>query len=75
MAHRQTASVTVTVLDVNDITPMCSMSVYNIQISENIPVRSQVLTIEAFDDDSGENSELEFSITGGDIGVFQIDGR
>lgn len=54
---------------------MCSMSVYRVQISENTPVRSQVLTIEAFDDDVGQNSELEFSITGGDIGVFQIDGR
>ena len=72
--NRQQASVRVTVEDINDVTPTCSMSTYPVEILENSPIGLRVLTVEATDNDSGENAVVSFSITAGNIGVFRIDG-
>ena len=55
--------------DVNDNTPMFESDSYSLIISELTPISSLLLTLAAYDlDPPGVNSEVEFSITGGNEG-------
>ena len=53
------------ILDINDHSPVFSQSVYSLAVSESISVGSQILQVNASDQDSGTNSELIFSILSG----------
>ncbi|XP_078597383.1 protocadherin Fat 4-like [Branchiostoma floridae x Branchiostoma japonicum] len=65
LTRSATATVFVTVSDVNDVTPVCSPSFYAVSVSENADVTSSVTMVTCSDDDVDENAELDFSITAG----------
>ena len=65
------ATVTVEVLDVNDVTPRFTQEIYNAAIVENRPAGASVVMVTATDDDEGANGMVRYSLIGGDIGVFQ----
>ena len=62
------ATLEVELLDVNDHTPILSvMPTYlGLNISESIPVGTDILHLAASDEDSGSNAEVTFSIFSGD---------
>jgi len=69
-------NVSITVNDVNDNAPVFQATPYTASIAEDAGTSTSVATVSATDDDSGVNSQLSFSITGGNTGnVFQIDGN
>ena len=76
-----TAAVMVTVLDLNDSPPQFTFTVpYTATLAENAPQGTAIMTtppLEASDADSaGANSDITFSIAGGDpSGFFTIDSR
>ena len=57
-----TATVTVTVNDVNDNKPQFSAPVYDIHINENTPAGTTVLTLTATDQDSTSNALLRYDL-------------
>ena len=63
---------TVTVLDVNDNSPVFVQSPYAVQMPENVAIFFPVVTVEAVDDDIGTNAVITFSIADG-RDTFQID--
>ena len=66
---------TVTVLDVNDESPVFSQSQYNVTLSEDIAVSSRpVLAVRAVDRDIGLAGQVRYSITAGDgTDKFHVD--
>ena len=67
--------VTVVIDDANDSPPTLESSRYILILSELTPVDSLLMTLSAYDlDTPGENSEFQFSITGGnEVGNFDVD--
>ena len=66
-------SVTIYVLDANDLPPVFDQQRYNVSISEAVPVGHSAVQVVATDGDTGTNAEIEYSIPGGNIGnVFSI---
>ncbi|PKU47422.1 protocadherin-23 [Limosa lapponica baueri] len=71
-----TATVLITVLDVNDNSPVFSSPEYHIHIKESIPVGSHVTEVSANDHDAGTNAEITYAIiSGNDRGHFHLDGK
>ncbi|XP_038157743.1 protocadherin alpha-8-like isoform X6 [Cyprinodon tularosa] len=74
-----TAQIVITVLDNNDNSPVFSSSLYKARISENIPVGSTVIVLNAVDADDGINAEIQYSLRtkGQDqvLDLFQIDSK
>ncbi|XP_047441827.1 protocadherin alpha-3-like [Mugil cephalus] len=74
-----TSQIIITVLDINDNHPVFSRSLYKLQIPENLPLGSTVITLNATDVDEGLNSEIEYSLRkkGQDqiLDLFQIDSK
>ncbi|XP_054238920.1 protocadherin-23 [Indicator indicator] len=71
-----TATVLITVLDVNDNPPVFSSPEYHIHIKESIPVGSHITEVTANDCDAGTNAEITYAIiSGNDRGHFRMDGR
>ncbi|NXN11406.1 PCD23 protein, partial [Indicator maculatus] len=71
-----TATVLITVLDVNDNLPVFSSPEYHIHIKESIPVGSHITEVTANDCDAGTNAEITYAIiSGNDRGHFRMDGR
>ncbi|XP_058263785.1 protocadherin gamma-A11-like isoform X18 [Hemibagrus wyckioides] len=72
-----TVKITVTVIDVNDNSPVFSQTIYRVSLSENIPRDSLVVTVSATDMDKGSNSEVTYSFsqsTGKEsVDLFSID--
>ncbi|XP_073932905.1 protocadherin gamma-A7 isoform X7 [Castor canadensis] len=56
-----TANIQVTVVDVNDHTPVFSLSQYQVTVPENVPVGTRLLTVNAIDPDEGFNGEVTYS--------------
>ncbi|XP_041516121.1 protocadherin gamma-A7 isoform X7 [Microtus oregoni] len=56
-----TASIRVTVVDVNDHTPVFSLPRYQVTVPENVPVGTRLLTVNAVDLDEGVNGEVTYS--------------
>ena len=67
------ATVTIEVLDVNDVTPQFTQEIYNAAIVENRPAGASVVMVTATDDDEGANGMVRYRVIGGDVGVFQLD--
>jgi len=61
------------ITDANDHTPQLSQLTYNVSISEMMPFGSPVVTLEATDDDVGENARLTYTISGADPQFFYAD--
>ncbi|XP_039669253.1 protocadherin alpha-4-like [Perca fluviatilis] len=74
-----TSQIIINVLDTNDNNPVFSRSLYKIQIFENLPPGSIVISLNATDADEGLNSEIEYSLRkkGQDnvLDLFQIDSK
>ncbi|XP_015979605.2 protocadherin gamma-A7 isoform X7 [Rousettus aegyptiacus] len=70
-----TASIQVTVADVNDNVPVFSLPQYQATVPENVPVGTRLLTVNAVDPDEGVNGEVTYSfrkITQKILQVFQL---
>uniref|UniRef100_A0A663LQX8 Cadherin domain-containing protein n=1 Tax=Athene cunicularia TaxID=194338 RepID=A0A663LQX8_ATHCN len=71
-----TATVLITVLDVNDKPPVFSSPDYHIHVKESIPVGSHITEVSANDCDAGANAEISYAIiSGNDRGHFRLDGK
>ncbi|KFP55114.1 Protocadherin-23, partial [Cathartes aura] len=71
-----TATVLITVLDVNDNSPVFSSPEYHIHVKESIPVGSHITEVSANDCDAGTNAEITYAIiSGNDRGHFRLDGK
>ncbi|NXR56269.1 PCD23 protein, partial [Hippolais icterina] len=71
-----TATVLITVLDVNDNPPVFSSSEYHVHVKESIPIGSHITEVSAKDCDAGANAEITYAIiSGNDRGHFFLDGR
>jgi hypothetical protein len=62
----------VTVTDINDNAPVFSGVPYSVEVVENRPAGTSVLTVAATDADIGENSIVSFLIVGGDVNLFSL---
>ncbi|XP_053369951.1 protocadherin gamma-A11-like isoform X19 [Clarias gariepinus] len=58
-----TVKITVTVLDVNDNSPVFSQPIYRVSLSENIARDSLVVVVSATDKDKGSNGEVSYSFS------------
>uniref|UniRef100_A0A8C5LC81 Dachsous cadherin related 2 n=1 Tax=Jaculus jaculus TaxID=51337 RepID=A0A8C5LC81_JACJA len=68
-----TQTMTITLLDVNDETPVFKQHLYEASVKENQRSREFVIKVEAEDRDSGVNSKLQFEIMpGAFFGLFEI---
>ena len=68
-----TAPVVVTINNINDNDPVFDPNVYNLTISENMPVGSIVVTVMATDIDQVDVNDVMYSILSGANGDFVID--
>ncbi|XP_048884556.1 protocadherin alpha-C2-like isoform X22 [Brienomyrus brachyistius] len=62
-ARSGTASIIVRVLDVNDNAPQFDRQVYTVNVTENSPIGSLVMKLNAEDLDEGSNAEIVYSFT------------
>ena len=60
-ATKTTATVTITILDVNDNAPNITNSDTTVEIPENSPNHTAVVDVDAVDKDAGVNGEIEAS--------------
>lgn len=65
--RNSTVPLYVTILDVNDNSPVFSASSYAFTLSENTTVGRNIFNLSATDRDSGDNSLLRFNLTNGDL--------
>uniref|UniRef100_A0A668AUC0 Protocadherin-15 n=1 Tax=Myripristis murdjan TaxID=586833 RepID=A0A668AUC0_9TELE len=65
-------TVTVTVLDANDNTPIFSNVSYNVNLYTNMMPGEPVLQLSAVDNDAGPNGQVTYRILAGDQGHFLI---
>ncbi|KFO19364.1 Protocadherin gamma-A10 [Fukomys damarensis] len=56
-----TVLITVTVFDANDNAPVFTSPEYHVNVPENLPVGTQLLTVTATDKDEGANGEVTYS--------------
>ncbi|NWU01405.1 PCD23 protein, partial [Urocynchramus pylzowi] len=71
-----TATVLITVLDVNDNPPVFSSLEYHVHVKESIPIGSHITEVSAKDCDAGTNAEITYAIiSGNDRGHFGLDSR
>ncbi|XP_060682957.1 protocadherin Fat 4 [Hemiscyllium ocellatum] len=62
------------VLDINDNPPVFHPTSYSINIMENVPIGTSILTLNITDGDEGPNAALTFKIISGDLyGQFAVD--
>ncbi|XP_077330327.1 protocadherin gamma-C5-like isoform X20 [Lithobates pipiens] len=54
--------ITITVLDINDNPPVFDQSVYKINLKENVPLNTVILTLNATDLDGGANGQILYYI-------------
>nr|XP_033783600.1 protocadherin gamma-A4-like [Geotrypetes seraphini] len=70
-----TAQIHVIVLDANDNAPVFNQSVYKVEVLENVPIGTVVVTLNATDKDEGINSEITYlfrKITDKGSQIFQL---
>ncbi|XP_060102606.1 protocadherin-23 [Heteronotia binoei] len=71
-----TATVSITVLDVNDNPPIFTSLEYHVHVRENTPVGSHITVVSASDYDAGSNAEVTYSIaSGNEKEHFRLDGK
>eukprot|EP00063_Salmo_salar_P095100 XP_014069935.1 PREDICTED: protocadherin-16-like [Salmo salar] len=72
-ALSSTATVEVTLLDVNDHSPQFTSPSYTADLPEDTPIGSLVLEVSATDLDQGSNSQVLYFLSRGSQGMFIID--
>ena len=71
---RTTTKLVITVMDVNEFSPVFNPQFYQRRISETALVGEPVLQVFATDKDSGKDSRIFYNVTGGNVdGTFSID--
>ncbi|XP_048088061.1 protocadherin alpha-3-like isoform X22 [Alosa alosa] len=72
-----TSQIRINILDINDNAPVFNRPLYKASVSENVPVRTTIVTINASDIDEGLNSEIVYSLSKKDqddiLEMFHID--
>ncbi|XP_078117560.1 protocadherin alpha-2-like [Sander vitreus] len=61
-AKSGTMHIFVNVIDVNDNTPSFSKPLYKVRVSENAPIGTTILKLNATDSDEGSNSDIRFHL-------------
>lgn len=64
----ETVSVNITILDINDNSPVFTKPSFSVTVPESLRIGSRFLNVTASDADSGDNALLTFSIMSGNIG-------
>lgn len=62
--RQETAPVTITLIDINDNSPVFEQSVYITSVEENLSAGTELFTVQASDRDIGLNGEIEYFIGG-----------
>lgn len=70
---RGTATVEVSVLDINDNSPEFEQSSYIVDVPEDTPVGSFLVKVTAIDKDQGDNSKVLYFLSKESRGTFHID--
>ncbi|XP_053893219.1 protocadherin gamma-A10-like [Malaclemys terrapin pileata] len=73
-----TAQIRVIVLDANDNAPVFTQTVYKVNVLENMPAGSTMVTVKATDPDEGIHQEVKYSIrkiTNEASEIFHLDSR
>ncbi|KAH8870920.1 Protocadherin Fat 4 [Schistosoma japonicum] len=52
----------INVTDVNDVSPIFSVAEYSVSVSENVPIGYRILTLKAYDPDSGLGGLITYSL-------------
>ncbi|XP_015772970.1 PREDICTED: protocadherin Fat 4-like, partial [Acropora digitifera] len=60
-SQRSFCLVNITIVDLNDNSPVFSKSIYSVSVNENNPVGVQILAVTATDKDQGVNGKIEYS--------------
>ncbi|KAJ7379359.1 Protocadherin Fat 4 [Desmophyllum pertusum] len=69
-----TATVNVTLVDVNDNAPLCNHSSYVIELAENFTVNGTVVSLQCSDADQGQNGVISYNISSGNTNsTFVVD--
>ncbi|XP_051962537.1 protocadherin-16 [Xyrauchen texanus] len=68
-----TVTLDITVLDLNDNSPVFPSSSYTVDVSEDSPYGSLVLKVSASDQDEGSNSQLVYFLSPESRGMFIVD--
>ncbi|KAL4608577.1 protocadherin-16-like [Arapaima gigas] len=68
-----TATVEVTILDVNDNSPRFKRDIYTVDVSEDVTVGSQLLEVTATDADEGQNGKILYFLSPDSLGAFAVD--
>ncbi|XP_022108017.1 protocadherin Fat 1-like isoform X2 [Acanthaster planci] len=71
-AYMDATMVTITVLDVNDNTPICAQTVYSDDVTESLPSGTDIIQVSASDIDAGDNAVITYSLSGDDAALFAI---
>ncbi|XP_028399940.1 protocadherin Fat 4-like isoform X2 [Dendronephthya gigantea] len=71
-ALTETVTVSITVLDSNDVRPQFIAAPYSASVPENSAVNTSILTVQAVDMDKGQNGEISYELVGAD-GLFRIE--
>ncbi|CAH1126852.1 unnamed protein product [Ceutorhynchus assimilis] len=68
-----TTLVNITVLDVNNNSPIFLKESYLEAVAEDVPIGTNVAEVKATDADNGENARVSYSLSKGSNGDFEID--
>ncbi|XP_040574168.2 LOW QUALITY PROTEIN: cadherin-related tumor suppressor-like [Lepeophtheirus salmonis] len=68
-------SVSVIIIDRNDNAPKFSEKIYEVQVSENAKIGSEIISVHAEDIDKNENGFVIYSIIDNDRELFEIDSK
>uniref|UniRef100_A0A4W3HPG1 Cadherin domain-containing protein n=2 Tax=Callorhinchus milii TaxID=7868 RepID=A0A4W3HPG1_CALMI len=60
-----TGIITIVVDDLNDNNPLFDLNVDPVTVGEDVPIGTNVVTINAVDPDTGENGQISYSMEGG----------
>ena len=71
---RSSREILISVLDVNDHSPVFTQDVYSATLRENTSLGHPVVQVNASDADSGENARISYTILGDPTDTFQIHG-
>ncbi|CAF3330672.1 unnamed protein product [Rotaria socialis] len=56
--HDEHLYITIIIDDVNDQSPIFESEIYSVELSENIPINTTILRVQAYDNDIGLNGEI-----------------
>ncbi|KAF7700324.1 protocadherin-16 [Silurus meridionalis] len=68
-----TATLDISILDLNDNSPVFSSSSYMVEIDEDAPEGTFVLEVTAFDQDEGSNGQVVYFLSQESKGMFMVD--